>query len=65
MERCIEVIRHWVVSDRLRAGTMDIEPVNYVYVRNLGAWFDSMLPMEIHINKVFSSGFYYLHKLRK
>ena len=63
MERCIEVIRHWVVSDRLRAGTMDIEPVNYV--RNLGAWFDSMLSMEIHINKVCSSGFYYLHKLRK
>ena len=32
---------------------------------NLGAWFDSMLSMEIHINKVCSSGFYYLHNLRR
>ena len=29
----------------LRVGTMDIEPVNCV--RNLGAWFDSMLSMEL------------------
>ena len=34
-------------------------------VRNLGAWFDSMLSMETHINKVCSSGFYYLHNLRR
>ena len=47
----------------LRDGTMDIEPVNCV--RNLGAWFDSMLSMETHINKVCSSGFYYLHNLRR
>ena len=79
MERCIEDIRHWMVSDRLllndektefppistrqqlskveplplRVETMDIEPVNCV--RNLGAWFDSMLSMETHINKVWSS----------
>ena len=79
MERCIEDIRHWMVSDRLllndektefppigtrqqlskveplplRVETMDIEPVNCV--RNLGAWFDSMLSMETHINKVLSS----------
>ena len=39
----------------LRVGTMDIEPVNCV--RNLGAWFDSMLSI--------SSGFYYLHNLRR
>ena len=32
---------------------MDIEPVNCV--RNLGACFDSMLSMETHINKVWSS----------
>ena len=70
MERCIEDMRHWMVSDRLllndekteflligtrqqlgkvdllplRVGTMDIEPVNCV--RNLDAWFDSMLSME-------------------
>ena len=42
---------------------MNIEPVNCV--RNLGAWFDSMLSMETHINKVCSSGFYYLHNLRR
>ena len=42
---------------------MDIEPVNCV--RNLGAWFDSMLSMETHINKVCISGFYYLHNLRR
>jgi len=42
----------------LRVGTMDIEPANCV--RNLIAWFDSMLSMETHINKVCSSGFYYL-----
>ena len=42
---------------------MDIEPVNCV--RNLGAWFDSMLSMETHINKVCSSGFHYLHNLRR
>ena len=47
----------------LRVGTMNIEPVNCV--RNLGAWFDSMLSMETHINKVCSSGFYYLHNLRR
>ena len=76
MERCIEDIRHWMVSDRLllndekteflligtrqqlskveplplRVEAMDIEPVNCV--RNLGAWFDSMLSMETHIDKV-------------
>ena len=79
MERCIQDIRHWMVSDRLllndenkefllfgtrqqlskveslllRAEAMGIEPVNCV--RNLGAWFDSMLSMETHINKVWSS----------
>ena len=79
MERCIEDIRHWMVSDRLllndenrefllfgtrqqlskveslllRAEAMGIDPVNSV--RNLGAWFDSMLSMETHINKVWSS----------
>ena len=79
MERCIEDIRHWMVSDRLllndektefppistrqqlskveplplRVEAMDIELVNSV--RNLGAWFDSMLSMETHINKVWSS----------
>ena len=79
MEKCIEDIRHWMVSDRLllndekteflpistrqqlskveplplRVEAMDIEPVNCV--RNLGAWFDSMLSMETHINKVWSS----------
>ena len=37
----------------LRVEAMDIEPVNCV--RNLGAWFDSMLSMETHINKVWSS----------
>ena len=89
MVRCIEDIRHWMVSDRLllndekteflligtrqqlgkvdplplRVGTMNIEPVNCV--RNIGAWFDSMLSMETHINKVCSSGFYYLHNLRR
>ena len=89
MKRCIEDIRHWMVSDRLllndektefppistrqqlskveplrlRVEAMDIEPVNSV--RNLGAWFDSMLSMETHINKVWSSGFYYLHNLRR
>ena len=42
---------------------MDIEHVNWV--RNLGAWFDSMLSMGTHINKVCSSGFYYLHNLRR
>ena len=42
---------------------MDIERVNCV--RNLGAWFDSMLSMGTHINKVCSSGFYYLHNLRR
>ena len=47
----------------LRVGTMDIEPVNCA--RNLGAWFDSMLSMETHTNKVCSSGFYYLHNLRR
>ena len=69
MEKCIEDIRYWMVSDRLvlndkvteclligicqqlskvaplplRVGTMDIEPGNCI--RNLGAWFDSMLSM--------------------
>ena len=47
----------------LRVETMDIEPVNCV--RHLGAWFDSMLSIETHINKVCSSGFYYLHNLRR
>ena len=84
MERCIEDIRHWMVSDRLllndekteflligtrqqlskveplriplRVEAMDIEPVNCV--RNLGAWFDSILSMETHINKVWSSWIY-------
>ena len=89
MERCIEDIRHWMVSHRLllndekteflligtrqqlskveplplRVGTMDIGPLNCV--RNPGAWFDSMLSMETHINKVCSSGFYYLHNQRR
>ena len=84
MERYIDDIRHWMVSDRLllndekrefllirtcqqlakvdplplRVETMDIESKNCV--RNLGAWFDSMLSMETHVNKVCSSGFYYL-----
>ena len=47
----------------LRVGTMDVEPGNCI--RNLGAWFDLMLSMETHINKVCSSGFYYLHKIRR
>ena len=34
----------------LELETRNIEPVNCV--RNLGAWFDSMLSMETHINKV-------------
>ena len=42
---------------------MDIEPGNCI--TNLGAWFDSMLSMETHINKVCSSAFYYLHNLRR
>ena len=42
---------------------MNIEPVNCV--RNLGAWFDSMLSMETHINNVCSSGLYYLHNFRR
>ena len=89
MERCIEDIRHWMVSDRLlpndekteflligtrqqlskveplplRVEAMYIEPVNCL--RNLGAWFDSMFSMETHINKVWSSGFYYLPNLRR
>ena len=89
MERCIEDIWHWMVSDRLllnyekmefllidtcqqlikveplpvRVGTMDIQAVNCV--RNLAAWFDSMLSMGTHINKVCRSGFYYLHNLRR
>ena len=37
----------------LRVEAMDIEPVNCV--RNLGAWLDSMLSMETHINKVWRS----------
>ena len=79
MERCMEDIRHWMVSDRLllndqntefplfgtrqqlskveslplRVEAVGLEPVNCV--RNLGAWFDSMLSMETHINKVWSS----------
>ena len=89
MERSIEDIRHWMISDRLllnddktefpligtrqqlnkvgslplRVGAMYIKPVSCV--RNLGAWFDSSLSMETHFNKVCSSGFYYLHNLRK
>ena len=89
MEKCIEDIRHWMVSDRLllndemmeflligtrqqlskvsplplRVGTIDIEPGNCI--RSLGAWFDSMLSMDTRINKVCSSGFYYLHNLRR
>ena len=89
VERCIEDIRHWMVSDCLllnyekmefllidtcqqlikveplpvRDGTMDIQAVNCV--RNLGAWFDLMLSMGTHINKVCHSGFYYLHNLRR
>ena len=47
----------------LRVGTMDIEPGNCI--RNLGAWFDSKLSIETHINKVCSCGFYYLHNLRR
>ena len=47
----------------LRVVTMDVEPVNCI--RNLGAWFDSMLSIETHINKVCSSGFYYLHILTR
>ena len=42
---------------------MEVESVSSV--RNLGAWFDTKLSMGIHINKVYSSGFYYLHNLRK
>ena len=89
MERRIEDVRNWLVSDRLllndektefllistcqqlakvdllplRVGTMDIEPVNCI--RNLHAWFDLLLSMETHINKVCSSGFYCLHNLRR
>ena len=46
----------------LRVGTVDIEPVNGV--RNLGGWFDSMFFMETRIDRLCSSGFYYLHNLR-
>ena len=46
----------------LRVGTVDIESVNGV--RNLGAWFDSMFFMETRIDRLCSSGFYYLHNLR-
>ena len=42
-----------VESLLLRVEAMGIEPVNCV--RNLGAWFDPMLSMETHINKVWSS----------
>ena len=41
---------------------MDIEPVNCV--RNK-AWFDSMLSMEAHQNKVCSSGLHNLRRIRK
>ena len=34
-------------------------------IRNLGTCFDSMLSMENHINKEYSSEFYYLHNLRR
>ena len=77
VEKCIEDMQHWMVSDRLvlndemteflligiRQQLSKVVPGNYV--RNLGAWFDSMLSMETHINKVCSSGFYYLHNLRR
>ena len=33
--------------------------------KNQGAWFDLMLSMDTYINKVFGSGFYYLHNLRR
>ena len=77
VEKCIEDIQHWMVSGRLvlndemteflligiRQQLSKVAPGNCV--RNLGAWFDSMLSMETHINKVCNSGFYYLHNLRR
>ena len=44
-----------VTVDTVKVGSCDITPETNI--RNLGAWFDSELNMEIHINKlsIFSS----------
>ena len=51
------------MSDHVTVGNAKI--TNSSSVRNLGAWFDSSLTMHTHIAKICSSGFYYIHNIRR
>ena len=47
----------------VKVGDTDIKPVQCV--RNLGAWFDSNMSMDTHVNKVCAKAYYGLYRIRQ
>ena len=50
--------------DALMVGTSKV-PLATSAVRNLGAWFDSELTMNTHVNKLCSAAYFHLYNLRR
>ena len=53
-----------VEFDTLMVGTSKV-PLASSAVRNLGAWFDSELTMNTHVNKLYSAAYFHLYNLRR
>ena len=51
-----------VEFDTLMVGTSKV-PLTSFAVRNLGAWFDSELTMNTHVNKLCSAAYFHLYNL--
>ena len=49
--------------DFLQVGESSTAPSNRV--KNLGCWFDGQLKMDIHINSICKTAFYYLYNIRR
>ena len=55
--------RSYSADVNLHVANVTIQPVSVV--RYLGVWLDSELTMKTHINKIVSSCFYQLHRLKE
>ena len=79
MSDCIRDLRAWMISDKLMindgktlqkvnidaitVGSSRVTPCTSV--RNLGAWFDSQLTMNTHVNKVCSAAYFHLYNIKR
>ena len=52
----------------IQVGSSEIKPASASFVRNLGAWFDSSMTMNVHIGNVCGKAFrglYIIRRIRK